>query len=124
MKEPLDSPFETPADPGLAIVAWWEGRRLPFNLVIAGTGLVGFVALQVRIPYPERFIYSCVVYLLVANFCYCLSWGTELLLLHYSRGRRSLARYRQVLYVIGMTGSLLLTLLVTFLVGAASAFVG
>jgi hypothetical protein len=79
--------FPEPAErrPG-AIVRWWESRRLPFNLIVGGSGLIslGLVALASSIPpNPHGFIFSwapVVVYGVLANICFSLGPATELAL--------------------------------------------
>lgn len=122
MENLLDSPLENAPDTAMDIVGWWEKRRLPFNMVVVGTGLVGFLVLGVKIREPMAFVTGCIFYLFMANAAYTAGWVSELLLHHYSRGRWSIARHRQLLYGLGMLGSLLLTLLLTFMISAASAF--
>jgi hypothetical protein len=66
----------------LRIVAWWERRRLPFNLAVGATGVASIVytnglSLAVRgqlsLP-PWQLI---VAYGVAANVCFTLGWVTE-----------------------------------------------
>jgi hypothetical protein len=67
-------------------IAWWEIRRIPFNLLVLAIGLVSgsIVAFAgSRLFGPDAnlgnpFI-GIMLYGLAANFCYTLGWITELL---------------------------------------------
>jgi hypothetical protein len=65
------------------IVAWWEQRRLAFNLVVGATGLVSYsvVALiGVMPPFAHPGgppLLAIVAYGVLANLCYTLGWFIE-----------------------------------------------
>ncbi len=67
-------------------IAWWEIRRIPFNLLILVVGLVsGFIAafagshvLNSSVDLGSPFL-TVIFYALAANLCYTLGWITELL---------------------------------------------
>lgn len=83
--EPLRSAWE--------VIAWWEARRVPFNLMVGATGLVTgaiilFAALlaetylgeAVGLPYPPILaVFAIVFYAIMANICFALGWAVELL---------------------------------------------
>lgn len=83
----VDFLFPEPAErrPG-AIIRWWEKRRLPYNLIVGGSGLIsmGLYALAATIPPgPSGVIFAwapIIAYGVLANVCYTLGPATELLL--------------------------------------------
>lgn len=76
------------------VIAWWETRRLPFNVAIGATGVFTYAAVQLILlmpprPMPIPFAASLVtafVYGVLANVCYTGGWMAELWL------RKSLGR--------------------------------
>jgi hypothetical protein len=80
--------YPEPAErrPG-AIVRWWERRRLPFNLIVGGSGLLTLGAatiFSVLPPQPPGIrVFPWVgvlIYGLLANVCYSLGPATEIAL--------------------------------------------
>ncbi len=76
------------------VIAWWETRRLPFNVAIGAIGVFTYAAVQLILlmpprPMPIPFAASLVtafVYGVLANVCYTGGWMAELWL------RKSLGR--------------------------------
>jgi hypothetical protein len=83
--EPLRSAWE--------VIAWWEARRVPFNLMVGVTGIVTgaiilFAALlaetylgePIGLPDPPIFVvFGIVFYAILANICFAGGWAVELL---------------------------------------------
>ena len=74
MKQPWDA------------VAWWEIRRIPFNLVILAAGVLsGFIVALIgsHVLKPDQDfgspLLAVALYAVAANLCYTLGWMTELL---------------------------------------------
>jgi hypothetical protein len=72
----------TPAD----IIAWWEARRLPFNIAVGTTGVITLAAIHIisRLP-PDPIavptipsLVSALIYGVAANVCYTAGWLTEI----------------------------------------------
>jgi len=67
-------------------VAWWEIRRIPFNLLILAVGLVsGFIValagshvFKADEDIGKPFL-TVILYAFAANLCYTLGWISELL---------------------------------------------
>lgn len=99
-----------------AIVRWWEKRRLPYNLIVGGSGFtaMGLVALASSLPpNPHGFVFSwapIIVYGVLANICYTLGPATELVL-EKLWGRRVLPA-GPVLFRSGVMFSVGLTLVI------------
>ena len=68
-----------------AIIGWWERRRLPFNLIIGGTGVVSTAAVSFFMafnggPGPGEWLQVGLFWLIAANACYTLGPATEIAL--------------------------------------------
>lgn len=67
-----------------SLLAWWESRRLVYNAVVGGTGLValGLVTLFTSLPphpIPMAGLWrGVIVYGVLANVCYTGGWVLEL----------------------------------------------
>ena len=107
---------------GWNIIAWWEWRRIPYNLFVGTAGfasgcliLISAVATEsitgeaVGLPDPPIFaILGVVAYAVLANVCYTGGWVVELL----SRrilGDRAEA-FGEIAFTLGTIASILLTL--------------
>lgn len=112
MSEELDENFVSNKEfPFREILSWWEKRRLWFNLLI--------VAIQFLVTYSmpiglENFgmneaIVLSIFYLIVANICYCLGWGIEILLWYYFKSYKASVTFRLALFSLGLAFSALLT---------------
>ena len=72
----------------IAVLLWWEGRRLLYNLVVGLAGLVTIVILGITkplVPAAPFFVDWQLVLLFaaMANLLYALGWLTELWLRRY-----------------------------------------
>jgi hypothetical protein len=104
-----------------SIIWWWESRRLHFNVIVGGTGLLsmGVFKLLTSIP-PDAhsipLIWAPVVaYGLLANACYLLGPTSEIAIEKLTRGR--ILPTGPGLFRMGLTFSVGLTLLPTLLAG-------
>jgi hypothetical protein len=98
-------------------IAWWELRRIPYNLVVGAVGLatilfIGWFAshLDLRdtdVLNPLGFILAIVAYGIAANVFYTLGWISELL---WSGGDTSRTEpMRRTVFWAGVIVSALLT---------------
>ena len=105
----------------LGIVSWWERRRLAYNALVGGTGLVTLsviTTLQLIPPfsspgYPPW--EAIVVYGIAANLGYSLGWIVELAADKLFGG--ALLPLGPVLHRMGLTFALGLTLLPALVIG-------
>ncbi len=104
--------YPTPADRRAgAIIRWWEARRLTYNLVLAGSGVLSlgvmglFQSLPPNAPGLRFAVLPLLVYGLLANVCFGLGPAIEIAVEKLSGGR------------ILPTGPLLLRAGLTFAVG-------
>jgi hypothetical protein len=83
-----------PSDRPSAIIAWWESRRIAYNVVVGVVGLIT-AAVMVTVAFtcesqggaplglpdpPALAIVGVLIYGVLANVCYTGGWITELLL--------------------------------------------
>ena len=71
------------------VVAWWELRRIAYNLALLAVGLVSVASIEMiggrLVPAGEDFVeplfllFGVIVYAVLANACYSLGWITELI---------------------------------------------
>lgn len=65
------------------ILRWWESRRLTYNLIVGGTGVVTILAIKGIALLPPLsthvpiFWPGVIAYGLFANLCYSLGFATE-----------------------------------------------
>ena len=70
-------------------IAWWERRRLPYNLMLLALGILTLIVVEVvgslfthpgeDVEEPMGIIVGAVLYGVAANACFTLGWITELL---------------------------------------------
>ncbi|MGD2045528.1 MAG: hypothetical protein PVJ80_12105 [Gemmatimonadota bacterium] len=103
-----------------AIILWWEGRRLAFNLCVGSAGVVslfavtGVAAIHDGVFVLPYLLVPAGVFGVLANACYLLGPAAEILI-HAVWGRRVLPT-GPTLYRMGLTFSVGLALLPTLLV--------
>jgi hypothetical protein len=78
---PLPPTSRAPA----AIIAWWERRRLRFNLIVGAAGVVSITVANLifLVPPASRLLgppplLAIVAYGALANLCYTAGWASEL----------------------------------------------
>jgi hypothetical protein len=115
----------------LSIIKWWESRRIPYNLIVGGTGIltcvvgisIALVASRLThretlLPNPPLFaVIAAFVYGVVANVCYTLGWIAEVLARRIWGELAS--SFGQISFTLGVAFSMLLTMSpLGFLIGA------
>ena len=90
---------------------FWEGkRRFNFNIAVGISGVVGLIPLLMFMPfYLAFFIPGIVFYGFVANACYSLGYVLDSYIITKSNGSKSLKQNRQVLYLVGVILSCIVT---------------
>ncbi|WP_420463278.1 hypothetical protein [Candidatus Palauibacter sp.] len=96
-----------------AIIGWWERRRLPYNLIIGGTGLVTGTVVSLMMALngesePLMWFRAGVFWLISANVCYTLGPVAEMSLQKLF-GRRLLPA-GPLLFRAGLTAAVGVTL--------------
>jgi hypothetical protein len=106
----------------LRTFAWWEIRRIPYNLVVGATGLVSsamclitgvlcehFVGDPIGIPDPPLFaLLGVIAYGVMANVCYTGGWVAELVVQKIWPGKGN--DFGRISFFLGLGFSILLTL--------------
>ena len=73
--------------PWYSVIAWWELRRISYNLIVGGAGIIAvmlvwlFVFLPPKDTRPETGVepLSVIIFGFVANAAYTLGWLVELI---------------------------------------------
>jgi hypothetical protein len=96
-----------------SIFKWWESRRLTFNVIVGGTGLVTIAAMKLIAALPPLsmsmpiFWPGIVAYGFLANVCYSLGFVTEATMQrawHDQTPRVGPAMFRQgLVFSVGLT---------------------
>jgi|SRR5215510_2449356 len=105
-------------------VIWWELRRIPYNVLLLVVGVLCLLSILVMGKYfvrpgedvikPLEMVTGVVVYGVLANIAYTLGWVTELL---WSWGDTERTEPRRpLIFWIGVTFSVAVTLLPAFLI--------
>ncbi len=103
-------------------IAWWEIRRVPYNLVVGVSGTVSLVLIFISaamaerttgvpmgIPDPPIFAFAGVLlYAVLANVCFTAGWIVEILVVKIwgDQGRQ----FGAISFTLGMIFSVLLTI--------------
>jgi hypothetical protein len=119
--------FPAPAErTPAAILRWWERRRLPYNLMVGGAGIVSLGLANLLFALPPEPISPMldwrpiVVFGVLANLCYGLGSVVEIVLQSVWRGR--LLPVGPTLYRMGLTFSVGLALFPTLIAGLTLGF--
>lgn len=115
--------YRDPSDSNpLRTFAWWEIRRIPYNLVVGTFGVVSgaiclitgalcehFVGDPIGIPDPPFVaLLAVVAYGVMANVCYTGGWVAELLVHKIWPGKGN--DFGRISFFLGLVFSILLTL--------------
>lgn len=113
-------------------IAWWEKRRILFNIVVLVSGILSGLAIEIigdrfaspgeDVEEPIGIVIAVVAYAIAANLCYSLGWITELL---WSGGDTARTEaFRPRIFRLGMIISIVLTLLPGILIPLAWVLFG
>jgi|SRR6266481_5754172 len=125
---------DTPVNSALDAIGWWEGRRIPFNLLVGSAGIftcivVGVVALgseilfhtEFGLPDPPAFgLIGIIGYGILANVCFTGGWLAELVVRRI--WPREADRFATLSLAFGVVFSVLLTLAPGIVIGAGGVF--
>ena len=114
-------------------IAWWEARRIPYNLLVGATGLVSsamclitgilcenFLGDPIGIPDPPVFALLVVaVYGIMANLCYTGGWVAELLVQKIWPAKGN--DFGRISFFLGLGFSILLTVTPAILIATIGA---
>jgi hypothetical protein len=108
------------------VIAWWEARRLPYNVAVGACGTATVAALQLMSlvtpgSHPGPPLLLVVAYGICANVAYTSGWMAELVLRRWFGSRTSIVG--AALFRYGFVFSLGLTLL-PIAIGAVGTTIG
>ena len=105
------------------IIAWWEARRIPYNLLVGAIGLISIILCLATAVVCEHFLHepigwpdppifgilAVITYAIMANVCYTGGWITELIVRKVwpEDGQA----FGKISFTLGLTYSMVLTLL-------------
>ncbi|MDR1190498.1 MAG: hypothetical protein LBK60_02390 [Verrucomicrobiales bacterium] len=112
----------------VGIIAWWEIRRIPYNLIVGVTGILVVIMITlgawacearggVPIGYcdpPFLMFFGIFIYAFMANVCYTVGWITELFIRACKGADNGIGR---VLFFTGLLFSIALTVAPGILLG-------
>jgi hypothetical protein len=108
------------------IIRWWESRRLKYNLIVGGTGLLSLGVIRVMTSLPPDPIHipyviqPIIAFGALANICYLLGPAGEILVEKVGGGK--ILPTGPSFWRMGLTFSVGLTLLPTLIVGMGWVF--
>lgn len=98
----------------LSAFAWWEKRRLAYNLIIGATGVICVFILSL-IPFLELTdLIGIVAYGIIANMFYSSGFLIEVAAKHYFRSKMDFTEKRKIFFAIGLILSVLITIGLSF----------
>jgi len=115
-------------------VGWWETRRIPYNLIVGGTGILTCIVVaifaagsifffDVDLGSPLSGVIGILIYGVMANVCFTFGWVAELLVRR--AWPQQADRFATESFSLGLGVSILLTLtpaILAFVVGVFFLF--
>jgi len=95
----------------LSAFAWWEKRRLFYNLAVGITGLMCLLLNPFLFTYPLGIL----IYGILANLCYSLGFFIELVTKYYFKSKMDFTEKRKMLFILGVISSILLTIGIAYI---------
>ena len=92
----------------LAAFAWWERRRVLYNVSVGAAGI--FVLFRLPFFSVIDFV-GVLLFGIIANLLYSLGFLTEVAAKHYLKSNIDFTEKRKIIFSIGIVGSILLTIL-------------
>lgn len=91
------------------MVAWWESRRLLYNLIVGASGVPAVIVLAIcGVPLLQLFFFGVLPYAFAANVCYTLGLPAELITRRL--WKENATHVGPMLFTLGTMFSVLLTL--------------
>lgn len=115
------------------VIAWWEARRIPYNLLVGAMGFTSIILCLVTAIICEHFIHqpigwpdppffaiiAVIAYAIMANVCYTGGWIVELIVRKI--WPEDGGSFGKISFTLGLVFSMLLTLLPGILILVAGS---
>ena len=108
-----DSDESAKSSPLEQSLSWWETRRILFNLIVGGVGLVGMLLFCSDFRIMD--VIDICFFGVLMNIFYSVGFMLEALNKHYLKDRIKMEDWRLALFVLGTAASAILTFAGTFL---------
>ncbi len=97
----------------LEVLRWWERKRLWYTFVVLASQIFALTAMWEAV---ERYgtalaIFQSFFYLIAANCCFCVGWGSEFLVRYYLKGTSLGPSTWWLMFIVGTLFSALFTIL-------------
>ena len=92
----------------LAAFAWWEKRRLIYNLIVGAVGILILIYANWSIDVSE--IIGIIFYGVTVNLFYCLGFIFEVAAKYYFKSNDDFSKHRNSLFVLGVILSFFITI--------------
>jgi hypothetical protein len=124
---------DIPVENTKAAIGWWETRRIAYNLIVGGSGIVTcvvdlLIAAAAWIFFKSDFgtpngafaIFGVIFYGIMANLCFTCGWITELIVRRAWPDEAD--RFATTAFSLGLAFSVLLTLIPAIVLGTVGFF--
>jgi len=99
-------------DPLLKAFAWWEKKRLLYNIIVGFTGIIVCLSFPIHTFLD---IISVILYGVMANLFYFSGFILEVITVHYFRKDMIFEKWRPALFWTGLIFSVFVTVMMGFL---------
>ena len=98
----------------LSSIKWWESRRGFFNFSVGVAGVIPMLFFWDFVSGNNYYaiIFFAIIYGLIANVCFCLSWGIDVLKWYYLKDT-NFGKYKELLLLVGIIFSVGITLILS-----------
>ncbi|MBL7725005.1 MAG: hypothetical protein JNK27_12700 [Chitinophagaceae bacterium] len=98
----------------LAAFAWWEKRRLIYNLIVGATGIICLAVLSLFSFLGLSDLVGILIYGIIVNLFYSCGFLIEIASRHYFKSKIDFSEKRKILFGIGLVLSILITIILSF----------
>jgi len=123
-----------PAQGAWQIIAWWETRRIPYNIIVGIVGIVSSGVCLITAALTEHFageallpnppfiaLFAVILYGVMANVCFTGGWIAELIA--RKLWPEEVNAFAKISFFFGLVFSILLTLAPGVLIGGLGAVI-
>lgn len=103
---------DEPVEPLQQAFAWWEKKRLLYNVIVGLTGVLVLLSIPVHTFHD---IPGVILFGILANLCYSAGFLLEAAVVHYLKKGMIFAKWRVILFWSGLIFSVFVTVMAGFL---------